>query len=140
MERTCDGRDPYLLDKDGEPCTCGQTFDDVRYGTIWPHQYIPTRRERVYALIENWPVVKLGLTEAYPGTDWNQWLVELATEAGLYPALPEALKRLGVALNDAKAGEEVKVRMDGPVFHGGVRGAQIAWGNGSVVQNGDDRG
>lgn len=113
MMRTCDGSDPYLSGEDGNPCRCGKQFDDVRYSVLWPHQKIPTRRERVFRLIENWTVAKAALNEAYPGNDWDGWLIEQAREVGLYPALPEYLKRVGVALNDAKAGETVEVRVDG---------------------------
>lgn len=88
MERTCDGTDPFVVDESGNPCRCGKQFDDVRYMTVWPHQYIPTKRERVFRLIENRDVVLTALSEARPGTDWEEWLYEQAAEVGLTDALP----------------------------------------------------
>lgn len=39
MIRTCDGTDPNLRAADlRSPCSCGQTFDDVRQMVIYPHK------------------------------------------------------------------------------------------------------
>jgi hypothetical protein len=37
LQRHCDGTDPNLLAADGSPCACGLSFDDLQYGTFYPH-------------------------------------------------------------------------------------------------------
>ncbi len=52
MLRVCDGTDPNLLDKDGQPDTCGLEFDDVQRSVIHPHVFIPTQEEKAALLAE----------------------------------------------------------------------------------------
>lgn len=37
MLRTCNGSDRTLVGKNGGPCSCGKTFDDVYRLVIYPH-------------------------------------------------------------------------------------------------------
>jgi len=43
MLRTCDGNDPNLVDRDGNPCDCGLIFDDVECMVVYPHAAILDR-------------------------------------------------------------------------------------------------
>jgi hypothetical protein len=74
--RHCNGTDPYLLDGQGQPCACGQRFDDVRFGVVWPHHYIPTRPDRAAFIVAHADEILPKLRAAHPGLDWDAWLAE----------------------------------------------------------------
>ena len=82
MQRHCDGTDPNLIDRAGQPCRCLARFDDVRFSVIWPHDRILTPQQRARVVVSNADPILAALRETYPGIDWDRWMAEQRTLAG----------------------------------------------------------
>jgi hypothetical protein len=62
MMRVCNGNDPNLVDRAGQPDACGLTFDDVERSVVHPHVFIPSPEEKARILAQLEDVV----VERYP--------------------------------------------------------------------------
>jgi hypothetical protein len=87
MIRHCTGTDPNLI-RDGEPCDCGRTFDDVERLVIYPHTRIPSATEKA-AILDLLSTVPVEQMQAVV----DQWARGLVTDGGSNPvaALRQAI-------------------------------------------------
>jgi hypothetical protein len=65
MIRTCDGTDPNLVDREGNPCDCGLIFDDVEMTVVYPHTQILGRAEKDALMEDLWNKVHVAPGVSY---------------------------------------------------------------------------